>query len=229
MDIAKYALAFWSGLISFFLPCILPLLPVYFGYLAGEAITNLEDVKIKKRLMLNALGFVLGITFLNIVLGFGVKAISDFLVEYSDLMRIFGGILMLLFGIYFIVGMKWLFMEKERKVKLKNYSPNFIKSFLLGITFSFGWTPCTGPILTSISFMASFEKDYLKAGTLMLSYSIGFSIMFLLSAFLVGTFIKKVKKIYPYLDRIKQVAGLLMIIMGILLLFNQTSIFNIFL
>lgn len=226
---AKYLLAFWSGLISFFLPCILPLLPVYFGYLAGEAITNQNDKKIKKRLMINAFGFVLGITFLNILLGFGVKALSNVLIAYSDFLRILGGALMILFGLYFVLGFKWLFIERERKVTYQTYTPHFLKSFLLGMTFSFGWTPCTGPILTSISFMASFEKNYFKAGTLMLTYSLGFGIMFMLSAFLVGTFIGKVNKMYRFLNLIKQLAGVLMIIMGILLLANKTSIFNVLL
>lgn len=223
---SKYLLAFWSGLISFFLPCILPLLPVYFGYLAGEAVTNLEDPKIKKRLLMNAFGFVLGITFLNIIFGFGVKALSNALYHFSDALRITGGIMMIFFGIYFIFGLKWLFLERERKIRLKTYTPHFLKSFLLGVTFSFGWTPCTGPILTSISFMASFEENYFRAGTLMLTYSLGFAVMFLLSAALVGVFIKKVNKLFRFLGIIKQIAGVLMLIMGILLIMNQTSLIN---
>ncbi|MBC7960581.1 MAG: cytochrome c biogenesis protein CcdA, partial [Vallitaleaceae bacterium] len=173
-----------------------------------------------------AVGFVLGITFLNIVIGFGLKFISDRLIEYSDLLRIFGGVIMILFGLYFIFGLQWLPLERERKLQYKNYTPTFLKSFILGITFSFGWTPCTGPILTSISFMASFQKDYLGAGTLMLAYSLGFAIMFLVSALLVGLFVTKIKNMVRFLGRIKQVAGLLMLIMGLLLVMNQTSIFN---
>lgn len=221
-----YALAFFYGLLSFFTPCILPLLPVYFGYLAGEAINNLEDKKIKRKLMTNAIGFAIGITLLNVLLGFGVKAISTPLMRYGGTLRIIGGSLMVLFGLYFIFGFSFLFIEKERKIQYKKYSPNFIKSFLLGITFSFGWTPCNGPILASILIIASFEQNYLKAGTLMLVYSLGFAIMFLLSAFLVGLFVKKVKKIYSYFLVIKKIAGAVMIIMGILLIANKMSLFN---
>lgn len=222
----SYFVAFTSGVLSFFTPCILPLLPVYFGYLAGEAMTSLEDKKVHKRLVVNATAFVLGITVLNLLLGFGAKAASNFLIRYADQLRISGGILLVLFGIYFIFGLRLSFIEKERKITYKKYSPSFLKSFLLGLTFSFGWTPCNGPIIASILFMASFKSNYLEAGSLMLAYSLGFSVLFILSAVLVGLFINKIKAVYKYFKYIKWVAGLLMIFMGYLMIINQVSILN---
>jgi len=226
MNDVNYLSALVSGIITFFLPCILPLLPVYFGYLAGEAITNLDNSKIKIRLMTNALGFVLGITLLNVLLGFGARAITKPLLEYQDILRAIGGIIMILFGVYFAAGLKWMFFERERKIRYHNYSPSFIKSFILGITFSFGWSPCYAPIVGNILIISSFEHNYFRAGTLMLVYSLGFGTMFLLSAFLAGVFVKNSKKIYPYLNTIKRVAGIIMIVMGILLLTDQLSILN---
>lgn len=217
----SYIVAFTSGLLAFFTPCILPLLPVYFGYLAGDAMTALENKKVHRRLLINAVAFVSGLTLLNIMLGFGAKAASELLIRYSDGLRIFGGILLVLFGIYFIVGFSIAFMEREHKLQYKNYTPSFIKSFLLGITFSFGWTPCNGPIIATILMMASFQKNYWGAGSLMLVYSFGFALMFLLSALLVGIFIDKVKIIYKYFKHIKIGAGLIMIAMGILLIMDK--------
>lgn len=222
----SYVVAFFNGLISFFTPCILPLLPVYFGYLAGEALADLNDKNVKRKLIINALGFVLGITLLNVLLGFGAKALTAPLMEYGYILRIIGGILMILFGLYFISGLKFMFIERERKIQYKKFTPNFLKSFLLGIAFSFGWTPCNGPIIGSILIIASFEQNYLKAGSLMLVYSLGFAIMFLLSALLIGFFLEKSKKIYRYFNIIKIVAGIIMILMGILLLMNKLTIFN---
>lgn len=224
MSDVSYLMAFTGGILSFFTPCILPLLPVYFGYLAGEAMNSLEDKKVHKKLISNAIAFVIGITILNLLLGFGAKAASDFLIKYGQSIRIGGGILLVLFGIYFIFGLRLGIIEKERKVQYKSYSPSFIKSLLLGITFSFGWTPCNGPIIASILFMASFKEDYWGAGSLMLVYSAGFAIMFILSAVLVSIFIKKVKAVYKYFKAIKIVAGLLMILMGYLMMTNQVSI-----
>jgi cytochrome c-type biogenesis protein len=223
----SYSIALFTGLLSFFSPCILPLLPVYFGYLTGEAATNINNPKIKRRLIINAVGFVLGISLLNVLLGFGAKAFTKVLIDYGDVLRIIGGILMIAFGFYFVSGMKWLYLEKERKVQYKNYTPTFLKSFILGIAFNFGWTPCNGPIIASILIVSSFEQDYLRAGTLMLIYSLGFSMMFLVSAILIGLFIEKVKRIYPYLNTIKRISGVVMIIMGTLLITNLISRLNI--
>ena len=221
MTEVSYLVAFGSGITSFFLPCILPLLPVYFGYLAGEAMNNLENRKVHRKLLLNAFSFVLGLTLLNILLGFGAKAASDLLIRYSEAIRIAGGILLLLFGAYFIFGMRLGFMEREHKIQYRSYTPSFLKSFLLGITFSFGWTPCSGPILATILMMASFQKDYMGAGTLMIAYSLGFAVMFLLSAVLVGFFVTKIRGIYKNFKQIKIGAGIIMIAMGIRMLMDK--------
>lgn len=228
MKDANYGYAFISGLIAFFSPCILPLLPVYFGYLVGEAIDRLDDSRIKAKLVLNAFGFVIGVTFLNVMLGFGIQALATPLKTYGDTLRIIGGILLIVFGIYFILDLKWLFFERERRIQFKSFTPGFIKSFIFGITFSFGWTPCNGPIISSILIIAAFEKNYLRAGTLMLTYSAGFSILFLGAALLVGVFIKKYKKVFPYFGIIKRVSGVLMVIMGLLLFFDKVNMLNQF-
>lgn len=223
--------AFIYGLLSFFTPCILPMLPVYFGYLTGDAIDKVNQTQIKKKLMINAIGFVIGISLYNMLLGFGFGAVTSSLAKYSDWLRYIGGGVMILFGIYFIFDIKWMLFERERTIRdksskkkaNKNLSPSFLKSFLLGITFSFGWTPCNGPILASILIIASFEQDYLRSGGLMLVYSAGFAIMFLLSALLVGVFVKKANRLYKYFGVFKKVAGVIMVAMGILLITNNLN------
>ncbi len=221
MGEVSYIVALTSGLASFFTPCILPLLPVYFGYLAGEATTGLVDQKVHRKLMMNAVAFVIGLTLLNLMLGFGAKAASDLLMRYTSVFRNVGGLLMVLFGLYFIFGLRLALIEKEHKIHYKGYTPSFFKSLILGVTFSFGWTPCSGPIFASILMMASFQRDYLSAGMLMLVYSTGFAVMFLLSALLVGVFVEKVKGVYRYFKHIKVVAGVIMIAMGVLMLTNR--------
>lgn len=219
----SYLAAASAGFLSFFTPCVLPLLPVYFGYLAGDAITNIEDKKVHRRLMINALGFVIGVSFVNVLLGFGAQSISKLLAQYEHILRYVGGGLIILFGLYFILDIHLMFFEKERKLEMKSYAPNFLKSLLLGAVFNFGWTPCNGPILGSILMIASFEKNYLASGSLMLVYSAGFGVMFLLSALLIGLFVGKVNKIYKYFGLIKKVSGGIMIVMGLLLIFNKLT------
>lgn len=226
MDIT-YTIAFVYGLMAFFSPCILPLLPLYFGYLAGDAVTNIKSSRVRYRLILNAFAFAMGISLLNILLGFGAGAITGVLLEFNDIIRISGGILMILFGIYFLFDFQLGFMEKERKIKYGNYSPGFLKSLVLGIAFSFGWTPCNGPIIVSILMIASIDGDYLRAGSLMTVYSAGFAIVFLLSAILAGVFVEKIKGVYPYLNIIKKLSGIMIIAMGILMITNWISIINL--
>lgn len=227
MTEVSYAVAFGSGLLSFFTPCIIPLLPMYFGYLAGEAVDGKMDSKLRIRLITNAAFFVLGLTLLNILLGFGAKAATQLLIQYASSLRIFGGFLLVAFGAYFISGKRLGFMEREHKIHYKKYTPGIFKSFILGVTFSFGWTPCNGPIIASILFMASFTKNYMQAGSLMVVYSVGFGIMFLLSALLMSTFLKNLKGIYPHFRKIKIGAGILMGVMGLLMIFDKISWLNV--
>lgn len=220
--------AFVNGLISFFSPCVLPLLPLYLGYLAGEAIdqNKTQSSKLQVKLLVNAFGFVLGLSFYNILLGFGAKALTGFFIVYKEPIRILGGVIMMLFGLYFISNKTLDFMESERRLSMKHYTPKFLQSILLGITFSFGWTPCNGPIIASIMIMAGFQKDYLSAGGLMLVYSLGFSVMFLLSALLAATAIQKFRKLNPYLPLVKRIGGFLMLVMGFLLAMDWISVIN---
>lgn len=223
----SYLAAFGNGVITFFLPCILPMLPLYFSYLAGEALDGVSKQKnIRSRLIMNSIGFALGLSVLNILLGFGAKLLSSVLIEQKELIRILGGGFMMIFGLYFISGLNLSFFEKEKKVVYRNYAPNFLKSFILGFVFSLGWSACSGPIIASISLIASFQKDYFRAGTLMLTYSAGFSVMFILSAVLAGTFLPKMKIIHHHMGKIKKISGGIMVLMGILLIFDKINLLS---
>ncbi len=222
----SYLTAFAHGFLTFFSPCVIPLLPLYFSYLAGEALNANNDKKVRAKLIVNSIGFILGLSLLNLMIGFGAKFLSDVLIRNKDIIRIIGGILVIAFGLYFVSGMKIPFLEKDRKLVYTRYSPNFLKSLLLGFTFSLGWSACNGPIVASITLIAAFQQDYLKAGTLMLVYSAGFSVLFLLSAVLAGTFVKKMHTLKPYLGVVKIISGSILIIMGILMLADKVYYFS---
>lgn len=219
-----YFLAFGHGLLAFFSPCILPVLPLYFGYLAGETTKDESKKKLNLKLMLNAVGFVLGLSIINILLGFGAHALTATLNQYSDMLRIAGGILLIFFGITFIFDFSFKVLEKERRFQYKGYSPTFLKSLILGFTFSFGWTACNGPIIASILFISGFEKDYWRAGSLMLTYSLGFAMLFLFAAAMFSLFAAKMKGLYKYFGLIKKVSGVLILLMGILLILDKVNI-----
>lgn len=132
---------------------------------------------------------------------------------------------MLLFGIYFLSMKHIPFLERDRKFTYKGYSPSFLKSILLGFTFSLGWSACNGPIVASIALIASFQQDYLRAGGLMLVYSFGFALPFLIAAFAAGKAYNRFKGINKYLGRIKIVSGIILIIMGLLMLTDNMYVF----
>lgn len=219
--------AFINGIITFFSPCVLPLLPLYLSYLAGEAISAEQTKSSKYRLMINTLGFVLGISFLNLLIGFGAKFLSDYIIYNKSIIRIVGGIFMIFFGVYFMSGRQIGILEQEKKFTMASYSPTFLKSLILGFTFSLGWSACNGPIVASISLIASFQKDYIRAGLLMLVYSAGFSIPFFVTALMAGVLVAKVKKLSPYFGIVKKVAGGILVLMGILMLFNKVQWLNL--
>jgi len=219
--------AFINGLITFFSPCVLPLLPLYFSYLAGEALTIENSKKVRTKLLINSVGFVIGISTLNVLIGFGAKFVSDYLLMNKDTIRIIGGIMMILFGVYFASGFKIPFLEKDRKYVYTKYTPNFFKSLVLGFTFSLGWSACNGPIVSSIALIASFQKDFLRAGFLMMVYSLGFAVPFFASAIIAGSAAAKLKSLNKYLGVIKVISGLILAIMGILMLMNKVYVLGI--
>lgn len=214
-----YLTAFGNGFLSFFLPCVLPMLPLYYSYLVGETLTEANHKRLKTKLMMNSLAFSLGLTLMNLFLGFGVYALTSILVEYRWVVRLVGGLMMIAFGVYFVLDKAMLpFMEKDYRHIYRLVKPTVIGSFLLGFTFSLGWSACNGPIIASITMIASFQRDYMRAGFLMLAYSAGFSVMFLVSAFLFGSFAKRLTGMKKIMVRVKQVAGIILIVMGILLM-----------
>lgn len=213
---------FIQGIISFMSPCILPLVPVYIGYLAGGAKTVGEDGKIRyprKKVMLNTLFFVLGISFAFILLGIGFTAAGKFFDGNRMLFVRIGGIIMILFGIYQlgIFGQSGV-IEKERRLPfhLDRWAANPLTAFVFGFTFSFAWTPCVGPVLTSVLLMASTAKSQMTGILLIGVYILGFILPFLAVGLFTGTvmgWFNKYKNVVKYTVK---AGGVLLIVMGVM-------------
>ncbi|TCK92462.1 cytochrome c-type biogenesis protein [Natranaerovirga hydrolytica] len=209
---------FWGGIVSVLSPCVFPLLPVYFSMLAGSQVgTDAMDKKAKKNLMLNSVAFLLGISFVFILIGIAATALGRMLYGYMDLIRKAGGIFVIFLGLNYmgIINLKWI--NSGKRFDIKSHSATFPKSFFLGLVFSFGWTPCISSILTPVIFMASADGQFASAIFLLIVYSIGFSIPFLLLAFVTTLGIKKIQGFNKHMGKIKIIAGVLLIIMGIML------------
>ena len=218
-----------EGLISFFSPCVIPLLPLYMGYLAGSAKEKTEEGKIiykRKKVFLYTLFFVLGISMSFFILGLSFTVIGSFLKEYKSIIAIIGGIIIIVLGLFQLKIINFKFLQKEKKLKV-NINPNKMNpvvAFIMGFLFSFAWTPCVGPALSSVLIMASSAESMLIGNLLVLIYAIGFIIPFLILGLFTGEVLIFLKKKQYILERIIQVGGILLILVGSYILITNIDI-----
>lgn len=220
---------FIAGILSFFSPCIVPLLPVYVGFLSSHSKEYSEQSepsgKVNKRLILQTLIFTIGLSTTFIILGFGFGALGNIFNSKATL--IVSGVIVILLGLYQLGLFHFSFLERERKIKLKKSTKGgIIGSYLLGLTFSLGWTPCVGPVLATVLGLASSKGEALYGGFLMMIYSIGLALPFILISIFAGFFLKHLRKINKHLDKIRIIGGILIIIMGILLMTDSLHLLS---
>ena len=209
-------LAFGAGFLSFISPCTLPLYPAFLSYITGMSYDELKNDKgmLQKRAILHTLFFLIGFSIIFIAIGFSASLAKEFFLNYQVLMRQIGAILIVVFGLMIVGLLQIDFLMKDRKFQFKNRPSGFFGSFLIGIAFAAGWTPCTGPILASIIALAGANPE--SGIWYMLAYYFGFAIPF----FVLSFFISKLGWIRNHSQKIVKVGGYIMIAVGILLFFN---------
>ena len=212
---------FLQGLFSFFSPCVLPLLPVYFGYLSGGTAGRDADGSLRfdrGRAIINTLFFILGISAAFFLLGLGASAAGNVLIRHQKVITRAGGILMTLFGLYQsgLLG-EWGFLAKERRLtfQFETMAASPVMAFVFGFVFSFAWTPCVGPMLSSVLILAAAEPE--KGMVMILFYTLGFVIPFLLLGLFSETVLNLVKKHKGVMAFTVKAGGVLMIVLGLLL------------
>jgi cytochrome c-type biogenesis protein len=218
-------LALGAGFLSFISPCCLPLYPAFLSYITGVSVGELksENAMLQKRSLLHTLFFLLGFSIIFIAIGFGTSMVGSFFREYKDLIRQLGGILIIIFGLVIVGVFKPKFMMRDVRYEFKNRPSGFLGSLIIGMAFAAGWTPCTGPILSSVILMAASKPG--SAVVYMIAYTLGFAIPFFILSFFIG----KLKWIRKHSAIIVKVGGYLMIVMGIILFFDwMTKIITIF-
>ncbi|MEC1721958.1 cytochrome c biogenesis protein CcdA [Schinkia azotoformans] len=209
-------LAFGAGFLSFISPCCLPLYPAFLSYITGVSVTELkeENAMMQRRTMLHTIFFLIGFSSIFIMLGMSTSFIGKFFMQYNDLIRQIGAILIVFFGFVIVGVLKPDFLMKDRKIAFKNRPTGFIGSILIGMGFAAGWTPCTGPILAAVIALSVSNPG---SGMLyMISYTLGFAIPFFILSFFIG----RMQWIKRNSVKIIQIGGYVMIVMGIFLFFD---------
>jgi cytochrome c-type biogenesis protein len=219
-------LAFSAGLLSFLSPCVLPLVPAYISYLTGSSIEELQKGKTKLFTLYKSFGFVLGFSIIFILMGVSITSLGKLLITHKDLFRKIGGTLIVVFGLHTIGVFKIkLFYREKRFLYFDNIKGPF-SSVIMGIAFAAGWTPCIGPILSSILIYATSMDSIGKGVFLLVIYSIGLAVPFILTALAIDGFAEQFKKFSKYFPIISIVSGILMAIMGIMIFTNKLAILS---
>ncbi|EQE83616.1 UNVERIFIED_CONTAM: cytochrome C biogenesis protein CcsB [Clostridioides difficile] len=216
-------LVFIEGIVSFFSPCILPILPIYLSILSNSSVENLKEGKtsfIGSSLFKNTIFFALGISTTFFILGSSVKVLSMFFNENKDLIMFIGGIIIIIMGLFYMGIIKSSILNREKRFNVKFKEMRAITAFLLGFTFSFGWTPCIGPILASVLVMVSSSSNHLSANLLIAVYTIGFILPFIITAMFYSKLFKTIDKIKSNMEIIKKIGGIILIVSGILMMVN---------
>jgi len=211
-------LAFSAGLISFLSPCVLPLIPGYISFVSGQ---SLQELLAEKKINIYPLIlFCLGFSTVFIIFGATASFLGQILLQNSQILRIFAGIIIIIFSLQLIGIFNFGFLNFEKRFEAKK-TESIIFPYIIGLAFGFGWTPCIGPILGSILALAAIEETLGKAIFLLIFYSLGLAIPFVLSGYLIQRFLIFSKNFKKNINIISKTGGVILLITGILILTNQ--------
>lgn len=223
-----FTIAFIAGLLSFLSPCLLPMVPVYIAYLAGDtaATSDRKDNSTNLKAFLHALLFVAGFSVIFVLFGASATALGKQLIKNQILVKRLGAVIVIFLGLYMMGLFDLVFLERQRHFRIKAVKTSWVRAFLMGIAFSASWTPCVGPILASILVMASASETVKEGVLLLLAYSMGLGLPFLAVALFVDIFESLIKKHTTKIIHIKKVAGVILVAVGILMFFDFFSRFT---
>ena len=218
----SFAIAFIAGLLSFLSPCVLPLIPSYVGFLTG---LTLEELEVRRgTALLHAIWFVAGFSVVFVALGATASALGVVLLHSQVWIGRIGGAIVILFGLYLLGVLRPAFLMRDRRIELARKPLGYAGSALVGVTFGAAWTPCIGPILGAILTMAAAQASLVLGAGLLTAYALGLAVPFLLAAVALDRFLVWFQKFRPYLVWVERVAGVLLIVLGLLLVTDRFTL-----
>jgi cytochrome c-type biogenesis protein len=222
-------LAFMGGILSFISPCVLPLVPSYISFVTGisfEELTANNDKQLKKVILLNSLMFVAGFsTVFVVILGSSAQLFGSVFMEYQDVIRKIGGLVIILLGIHIIGIINFKILQRDKRLHFFREKPSgLLGSFLVGIGFAAGWTPCIGPILSAIFAVAATSDNQWSGTILFIAYSVGLAIPFLLTSLCINSFLKHFNRFKRHMRVVSIITGIFLILTGGLIFSNSLGI-----
>lgn len=215
-------IALSAGLLSFLSPCVLPIVPPYLAYMGGVSMDEMDgDKTARRRVLLCAVFFVLGLSTVFLMLGFAFSALGRTFLQFQDWFLMIAGIVVMIFGAHFVGIFRIGFLDQEARMEVGDKGGSAMGAYILGLAFAFGWTPCLGPILGTILGLAASEADVARGTTLLAAYAIGLGIPFLL----VAAFFPRLKGVMNWMKRhmekIERTSGLLLWTVGLMMITGQ--------
>lgn len=220
--------AFSAGLLSFVSPCVLPLVPSYVSYISGLTVEQLADTtqrqRFRKAIILNSLLFIAGFSAVFIAFGASASLIGQMLITYQEYIRKIGGVLIVIFGLYLLGVLNMGFLTTEKRFHFRHRPAGYAGSFLIGVAFAAGWTPCVGPVLGTILLYASTSDALANGVALLTAYSLGLGLPLFLTALGVDRFLTYFKQVRGYLWGVSAVSGVLLVVVGVMLYANSLTL-----
>jgi cytochrome c-type biogenesis protein len=222
--------AFSAGIFSFLSPCVLPLFPSYLSFITGMSLDQLQDTTgrgaQRRTVMAHSLAFIAGFSMVFIGMGASFSALGQLLIDRRDLIRQVGGVLIIVFGLYIAGFLPLAWLGRYKQVQLRSKPAGFLGSWLVGVTFAIGWTPCVGPILGSILSLAGTAETVSTGIALLGAYSAGLALPFFLSSLALGGFLVAFRRFRPWIPVVERVAGVLLVVVGVLVATNYFIVLN---
>jgi cytochrome c-type biogenesis protein len=219
--------ALLAGLLSFVSPCVLPIVPPYLAWLAGLSFEELKSESInnnaRRRIILAALAFVLGFATVFVALGATASVIGKTIAQYFDVLSVIAGIVIIIMGLHFVGAVRIGLLYREARIQVGRKPAGMVGAYVMGLAFAFGWTPCVGPVLAAILFVAGSEGTALRGASLLAAYSFGIGIPFLLAAVFASRFLAWAARFRKHMHKVEIAMGALLILTGLLFVTGQMS------
>jgi cytochrome c-type biogenesis protein len=220
-------LAFLGGLLSFLSPCVLPVVPPYLAYMGGISMGEMTGAATaRKKVILPAIFFVLGLSTIFLLLGFAASAFGRFFLTNQEIFNRIAGGIVVVFGLHFLGVFRIRILDREARLDAGDRGGSALGAYVLGLAFAFGWTPCNGPILSGILSMAMQQTDLGRTLFLMAVYAAGLGLPFLLSAIFIGRAMGLMNRLKPHMRKIEIAMGVLLLVVGVTLFTGSFSMFS---